>query len=72
MEEYSIGRVIRNGFVSGVSWSFGATVGFVLVSIILAFVLQELGGLPFVGSFFASIVEATVEQLTRRTPVIGL
>ena len=72
MEEKSIVRVLRNGFVGGVAWSFGVTVGFVLVSIILVLIFQQLGGLPFVGSFFASIVEATVEQLTRRTPVFGL
>ena len=62
-------ELLRRGFYSGVGWAFGATVGFVIVSTILVFTLQLAGGLPVVGNFFASLVQATIEQLSKRTPI---
>lgn len=53
----------------GAGWALGATIGFVIVSTILVFVLRQAGGLPLVGSFIASIVDATLEQLVKRTPI---
>ena len=63
-------KLFKEGFIKGFGWSFGVTVGFVVVSTILVWILKAAGGLPVVGNFFASIVESTVEQLSKRTPVI--
>lgn len=62
-------ELLKEGFFAGVGWAFGVTVGFVLISTIVVFVLRQLGGLPLVGVWIASIVEETQSQLLRRTPV---
>ena len=61
---------IIDGLVRGIGWAFGVTIGFVLVSTILVFLLRSLGGLPLVGNWMASIVEATQASLLKRTPII--
>lgn len=50
-------------------WAFGATIGFAIVSTVLVFVLRQAGGLPLVGSFIATIVDATIDQLINRSPI---
>ncbi len=59
----------KRGFVSGLGWTFGATFGFLIISTILIVILRQLGGLPLIGSFIASLVEATLKQLYLRNPV---
>lgn len=51
------------GFVNGLGWSLGATFGFAILLTILGFVVRLLGGLPFVGGFFANLVEATMRAM---------
>jgi len=60
-------RDFREGFVHGVGWSFGVSVGFVLVSTLLVILFNALGTLPVIGDGIASIVAATQESLLRRT-----
>lgn len=59
-----------DGFVSGIGWSFGATVGFALISTLIVVILNYAGGLPIVGSLIANIVEETQVQLLKRSLVI--
>lgn len=59
--------LFRAGFVSGLGWAFGVTIGFVAVSTILIIVLRSAGGLPVVGGVIADIVSATQEQLLKRS-----
>ncbi len=59
-----------DGVIIGIGWAFGVTLGFVLISTILVFLLQKAGGLPFIGNFIANIVKATQDQLIKRTPII--
>lgn len=59
----------QEGFVHGVGWSFGVSIGFVLVSTLLVVVFNTLGGLPLVGKGIASIVEVTQESLLTRSIV---
>jgi len=63
-------ELLKEGFFAGLGWAVGVTVGFVILSTILVMFLKFLGGLPLIGSWIASIVEATQEQLIRRTPFI--
>jgi hypothetical protein len=65
----SIKELLRTGFFSGIGWAFGATVGFAIVSTLLVAVLRSAGGLPFVGGIIASIVQATLDQLVKNTPI---
>lgn len=62
-------QFFKEGFNRGIGWAFGVTIGFVIISIILVLVLRSLGGLPVIGGWVASIVEATLSQLAKRTPV---
>ena len=63
-------ELLKEGFFAGLGWAIGVTIGFVILSTILVMFLKFLGGLPLIGSWVASIVEATQEQLIRRTPFI--
>lgn len=62
-------RLLKRGIVRGMGWAFGATIGFAIVSTVLVFVLRKAGGLPLVGSFIATIVDATIDQLVNRSPI---
>ena len=64
-------ELLKRGFYSGIGWAVGVTVGFVIISSILVIVLQKLGGIPLIGSWLASIVDATQSQLIKRTPFIS-
>lgn len=64
-------ELIKEGFYAGIGWAFGVTVGFVLISILIVFILRNLGGLPVIGSWIADVVEETQNQLLRRTPVFS-
>lgn len=63
-------ELLKEGFMAGIGWSFGVTVGFVIISSVLVLVLRSLGGLPLIGSWIATVVEATQSQLIRRTLII--
>jgi hypothetical protein len=62
-------ELLKEGFFAGIGWAFGVTVGFVLISTIIVFVLRQLGGLPLIGAWIAAIVEETQAQLMQRTPI---
>lgn len=51
------------GILSGIGWSFGATIGFALVFGIITFVLAQLGALPVIGQFFTNLQDA-INQLS--------
>ena len=63
-------ELLKEGFFAGLGWAFGVTIGFVILSTLLVVFLKFLGGLPVMGGWIASVVEATQEQLLRRTPLI--
>jgi phage shock protein PspC (stress-responsive transcriptional regulator) len=62
-------KTFKEGFIGGLGWSFGVTIGFVVISTIVVAILNALGGLPIIGSFIAAIVRETQNQLLRRTPL---
>ncbi len=62
-------ELLKEGFFAGIGWSFGVTIGFVIISTILVLILKSLGGLPFIGNFLANIISETQMQLMKRTPV---
>lgn len=70
MASKKISQLIKEGLFRGIGWAIGATIGFVIVSTIVVFVLRQIGGLPMIGGWFASIVDATLEQLAKRTPIV--
>lgn len=54
---------IVKGFLSGLGWMIGATIGFALLLTLITLLLNWAGGLPFVGEFLANIIEATNKAL---------
>lgn len=54
------------GFVGGLGWSLGATLGFVVIVGLISWVLGLLGGLPIVGDFFANLISTTEQALELR------
>ncbi|MGB6838699.1 MAG: DUF5665 domain-containing protein [Microgenomates group bacterium] len=62
-------QLLKEGLIRGIGWAFGVTIGFVIISTILVLILRSLGGLPVIGNWVASIVEATQRQLIKRTPL---
>lgn len=58
---------IKKGFLNGLGWSIGTTVGFALVVTIIVNLIKFAGGLPVVGGFFASVVESTQQSLLQHT-----
>jgi len=64
-------ELLKEGLFAGLGWAAGVTIGFVIISSILVIILQFLGGLPLIGTWIADIVEATQEQLIKRTPMIS-
>lgn len=62
-------ELLKRGVIRGMGWAFGATIGFAIVSTVLIFVLRQAGGLPLVGGFIATIVDATLDQLINRSPI---
>ncbi len=63
-------RHFKDGIVIGIGWAIGVTIGFAIIATLLVLVFNWLGGLPIIGTFFASVIESTLEQLYKRTPII--
>jgi len=57
-------------FLGGVFWAIGVTFGFAIIITFLSMILKWLGGLPFIGEFFANIVHNTNKALEMRNSVI--
>jgi len=74
-ENVTVKKIIRvypnfkQGFIAGMGWAFGVSIGFVLISTLLVFLLNILGGLPLIGSWIADLVETIQLQLQYRTPL---
>lgn len=60
----------KDGLIHGMGWAFGVTIGFLIISAILWFILNRLGGIPFVNDIIRPLIEATTESTYTRTPVI--
>lgn len=66
MSEISLKKTFIINFFGGIATAFGATVGFAIVIWLLTFIFGHLGGLPLIGSFFATIVSETNNALQSR------
>jgi hypothetical protein len=61
-------ELLKQGLYSGIGWAIGATLGFAIVSTIVVFSFNLLGGLPLIGGFIANVVKETQVQLGARNP----
>ncbi len=52
-------KIFLTSIVGGIGWAFGASIGFALLITLITYILNLLGGLPFVGKFFGQIIEST-------------
>lgn len=63
MNKKSFWELAREGIVGGIFWSIGVTLGFAIVTLILAFLTANLITVPLIGNAIATIVRATLESL---------
>lgn len=70
MARETILQKIKDGFIRGIGWSFGITIGFAIISTLLVLFLRSLGGVPLVGTWLADIVQATNQELVQRSPIL--
>ena len=57
------------GFLSGLGWAIGATLGFAIFVAVVSMTLNLLGGVPYLGNLFANIIHFTSEALKTRVTV---
>jgi len=62
-------RFLR-GFIGGLGWSIGATLGFAIFVAVISMAFNLLGGLPYIGNILADIVIFTNEALRSKVTVI--
>lgn len=63
-------RTFREGFVGGIGWAFGVTLGFIIISALLWFLANRLGGIPYLGEKIQDLVRATSESNVPGSPQI--
>ncbi|OGM18437.1 hypothetical protein A2686_02425 [Candidatus Woesebacteria bacterium RIFCSPHIGHO2_01_FULL_38_10] len=63
-------ELFKEGIFAGLGWAVGVTIGFAVISSVLVIILRQLGGLPVIGNWIASIFQETQLQLLKRTPII--
>lgn len=71
MEKSKKVSYFKKGIITGIGSAIGLTIGFALVSTLLAFFLKSIGGVPLVGGWIADIVESTQESLVTRSPKLS-
>ena len=69
-EKHSYLDKLKDGLIRGIGWSLGVTIGFVLISLVVAFALSKLGGLPVIGEWIASFVKITQDSLKDQAPTV--
>ena len=62
-------KIFLESLISGLGWSLGVTIGFAVVSTILVFALNSIGGLPVIGNWIADIVQETEKALLNKNPL---
>lgn len=69
-----MGKIFREnllkGFATGLGWSGGVTVGFILISLIIVTAVSQVRAVPVIGEFFANIIEATQTSLVEKGIVL--
>lgn len=61
-------EIFKAGIVGGLGWAIGVTIGFAIISIIIIYLVDRAVGIPLIGDWIASVVEATQAQLELRNP----
>ena len=60
---------LLSGFIGGIGWAAGASIGFALLIAILSFLFKLLGGIPFLGSFVGQVAQQAQEYLQTTTTI---
>ncbi|HUD44454.1 MAG TPA: DUF5665 domain-containing protein [Patescibacteria group bacterium] len=55
-------QIFFNNLIGGVGWAVGATVGLSLILTLLGFLAKEINVIPFIGNFFAAIINYTLQH----------
>lgn len=52
------------GFVGGVGWAFGATVGTAIIAYIISLLVKRVDIVPIFGQFIADVIKAAQQNLS--------
>ncbi len=53
-------HLMRNNFVGGIAWGFGAVLGGTVIVALIIFLLNLLNGVPVIGEFISSIIDSVI------------
>lgn len=59
-------HTLFHNFLGGLAWGVGLTVGISVLAYGLTLIVKALGGIPFIGAWFANIIQATLNALQNR------
>ena len=54
------------GFLGGVGWAFGATVGTAIVAYLISLLVKRVDIVPIFGQFIADVIKAAQQNLNAR------
>lgn len=54
-------NILINNFLGGISWAFGATIGFSLLIAILGIIATQINFIPYFGSFASHIIDYVLQ-----------
>lgn len=58
---------LLSGFIGGIGWAAGASIGFALLVALLSLLFKLLDGIPFLGTFVGQIAQQAQEYLQTAT-----
>lgn len=58
-----------SGFIQGVGWASGASLGFTLLLALFSLFFKLLGGIPFLGDLIGQVVQQVQEYLQATTSI---
>jgi len=57
----------KDGLIHGMGWAFGVTIGFLILSAVLLFVANSLGGIPIIGDAVRGLIQTTTSTQSNYT-----
>ena len=52
--------ILVKNFLGGMSWAFGATIGFAIIIAVLSFLLKNINVVPYVGNFISDVIKEII------------
>ncbi|MDO8486957.1 MAG: DUF5665 domain-containing protein [Candidatus Curtissbacteria bacterium] len=60
-------EIMINNFIGGLTWSFGAFLGLILVGLVAGIIISKINLVPVIGNWLSQILNHAAQNL--RTPI---